>query len=383
MNTVPLGEVIVPARVIRAGHQDFPVLSMTMHDGLVPQADRFKKRIASASTQDYKVVQRGQLVVGFPIDEGVLDVQDLYNQAIVSPAYGVWNLTSSDLVDSRYLIKFLRSPKALTYYKAKLQGSTARRRSLPASVFLELPVFLPPLSEQRRIAAILDKADAIRTKRRQILAQLGELKVSLFDSMFSGKGYATAPLNDVCLRRGEYGSTVASTEISDDLPRYVRITDIQEDGNLSSEVRGPAGASSEWNRYLLNDGDILFARSGATVGKTFLYRNSDGPCVFAGYLIRFVPNTKLVDPAFLYSFTRTSRYKAWVAARQNVVAQPNINAKQYGSELMVPLPPIEYQKEFTRRVRAIDNMSVNVKEILEHDDALFASLQSRAFKGEL
>nr|WP_257737095.1 restriction endonuclease subunit S [Dermabacter vaginalis] len=283
----------------------------------------------------------------------------------------------TDLVDRNFLLRFL----SWRGFRDVTSGSSQPQLTRQNIVKIDVP--LPTLTEQRRIAAILDKADAIRTKRRQTLARLGELKVSLFDSMFYGKGYATAPLNDVCLRRGEYGSTVASTEISDDLPRYVRITDIQEDGNLSGEARGPAGASSEWNRYLLNDGDILFARSGATVGKTFLYRSSDGPCVFAGYLIRFVPNTKLVDPAFLFSFTRTSRYKSWVAARQNVVAQPNINAKQYGSELMVPLPPIEYQKEFARRVKAIDNISANVKEILEQDDALFASLQSRAFKGEL
>ena len=65
-----LGDLITPAKVERCGNRDFPVLSMTMHDGIVLQADRFKKAIASKDRSTYKVVKPGQLVVGFPIDEG-------------------------------------------------------------------------------------------------------------------------------------------------------------------------------------------------------------------------------------------------------------------------------------------------------------------------
>jgi type I restriction enzyme S subunit len=93
VTSVALGELIRPVKVARAGGGDYPLLSMTMHDGLVDQSAKFKKRVASADVSDYKVIKRGQMVVGFPIDEGVLDFQTLYDEGIVSPAYGVWELT--------------------------------------------------------------------------------------------------------------------------------------------------------------------------------------------------------------------------------------------------------------------------------------------------
>src|SRR5260370_32503727 len=103
MRYIELGQIITPAKPRRAGEKDFPVLSMTMRDGLVDQADKFKKRIASADTSQYKVVGRNQLVVGFPIDEGVLAFQNLYDEAIVSPAYNIWNLQNDALIKSKYL----------------------------------------------------------------------------------------------------------------------------------------------------------------------------------------------------------------------------------------------------------------------------------------
>src|ERR1044072_399010 len=93
-----LGDIVRPAATRRAGNKDLPILSMTMRDGLVDQADKFKKRVASADTSAYRIVDRGQLVVGFPIDEGVLSFQRLYDSVIVSPAYEIWDLVDPGLV---------------------------------------------------------------------------------------------------------------------------------------------------------------------------------------------------------------------------------------------------------------------------------------------
>src|SRR5688572_31392019 len=124
---------------------------MTMHEGLVDQSAKFKKRVASADTSDYKIVRRNQLVVGFPIDEGVLSIQDLYDEAIVSPAYDVWNLKADYELEPAYLERFLRSPRALAFYRTKLRSTTARRRTIPDDVFLRLVVPLPSHFEQRRL----------------------------------------------------------------------------------------------------------------------------------------------------------------------------------------------------------------------------------------
>ncbi len=184
LGEIHLERLIEPAQLERAGNLQLPILSMTMRQGLVDQATKFKKRIASADTADYKRVRRDQLVVGFPIDEGVLSFQQLYDEAIVSPAYDIWNLRHDFKVEPAYLEKFLRSPRALAFYRTKLRGTTARRRTLPDDIFLKLAVPLPHLSEQRRIVAILNKADELRAKRRIALMKLENLTLSVFLEMF-------------------------------------------------------------------------------------------------------------------------------------------------------------------------------------------------------
>src|SRR4051794_16681965 len=105
----PLGELIAPAEPRRAGDSVLPVLSMTMRSGLIEQSAKFKKRVASEDTSDYRVVRRGELVVGFPIDEAVLAFQHLYPEAVVSPAYTVWQVRDDTAVDRSYLERYLRS----------------------------------------------------------------------------------------------------------------------------------------------------------------------------------------------------------------------------------------------------------------------------------
>ncbi len=135
----------------------------------------------------------------------------------------------------------------------------------------------------------------------------------------------------ICLISGEYGSG-ASASSFDGKIRYIRITDIDENGNLRAEKVSP---NKTEDKYFLKRGDLLFARSGATVGKTYLHKKEDN-FQYAGYLIRFRFNNKVV-PEYAYFFTKTQKYLNWVSLVQNVVAQPNINAKQYSS-LKIPLP---------------------------------------------
>ena len=104
---VRLGELISKAPIERCGGREYPVYSMTMRDGIVEQAGRFKKAIASKDTSSYKVVKKDQLVVGFPIDEGVIYVQNHDVPGIMSPAYNVWDF-DCNLVNPAYLELALR-----------------------------------------------------------------------------------------------------------------------------------------------------------------------------------------------------------------------------------------------------------------------------------
>jgi type I restriction enzyme S subunit len=290
-------------------------------------------------------------------------------------------------VEPRFLYRWFASTRIQALLRSfGRQTTNISNLDVERSLQLELP--LPSLHEQRRIVDILDKADGLRAKRRSALEKLSDLTQSIFLEMFGDpgknlRGWKCAPLASVSTIFGEYGSGVPSIDFDPSLPRYVRITDINDEGRLVHSRVSPGGSSAQWDTLFLEDGDILFARSGATVGKTFKYKSSDGPCVFAGYLIRFRTDRSRLLPDTLFHFTRTSAYAQWVAARQRVVAQPNINAQQYGWELTVPLPPVRLQLEFSRLLQTVEATFNRESQAVSLHDGLFASLQHQAFSGAL
>jgi len=129
---------------------DAPIMSITMNQGLIDQNEKFKKRIASSDISKYKKVYKNELVVGFPIDEGVLGFQYKYPYAAVSPAYTIWKLKRHD-IDLIFLEMLLRSSQMREIYKSKMQGAVDRRRSIPKDVFLEIKIPIPPMEEQKKI----------------------------------------------------------------------------------------------------------------------------------------------------------------------------------------------------------------------------------------
>lgn len=165
-----------------------------------------------------------------------------------------------------------------------------------------------------------------------------------------------------------YGTSARAMErTSDDQPRYIRITDYGDDGiTLPHEFV----AAEEWaDKHLLSVGDLLFARSGATVGKTYLHDARFDPAVFAGYCIRFRFN-KEVMPEFVYGFTKTNAYASWVAAIQRPAGQPNINKEEFKS-LEIPLPPLDVQR---RVVAALDAARAERERALAEADRLLNSI---------
>lgn len=142
----------------------------------------------------------------------------------------------------------------------------------------------------------------------------------------------------------QYGANATGVEYSESLPRYVRITDITTNRTLSNEGKQslPTEIAEE---YILDDGDILFARSGATAGKSFYYESKYGDCAFAGYLIRFKADFQKVNSKFLYYYTLTQAYEEW---SQQIFIQAtiqNISAEKYnGLRFAIP-NNIEQQNE--------------------------------------
>lgn len=288
----------------------------------------------------------------------------------------------NDLVIPEYLYYFFKANKK----KIINLGVGGAQPNISGTILKEIEFPLCSIETQNKIVEVLDKAQDLIDKKIEQIDLLDELVKSRFIEMFGNpisnpKGWKKMTLNDISMKKGEYGSGESAVEYKENYPRYIRITDIDDNGKLNNS-KMTVNNLDEYEKYKLNDGDILLARTGATVGKTFLYKEVYGKCLFAGYLIRFIPNKDIINPEFLFAFTKTDFYKSWIKSKQNVVAQPNINAKQYGS-LEIPIPPIELQNEFAVFVEKIDSIKAAAEKSLEQLNYNFNSLMQKAFKGEL
>lgn len=173
--------------------------------------------------------------------------------------------------------------------------------------------------------------------------------------VFFNQKYSKSPYKIVTLGRllqisPQYGANERGVErTSKNQPRYIRITDINTFGELSNDM-GVTAENCE-QQYFLNHNDLLIARSGNTVGKSYIHnldKNSQEEFLFAGYMIRFIVNPKIALPLYVFVFTQLSVYKRWVDAIQRVAGQPNINAEEYRS-LELPLPALKEQENITNK----------------------------------
>ncbi len=254
-------------------------------------------------------------------------------------------------------------PKYLKEIEDKTPFVTVKHLSV--AKINEISFELPHRSEQLVISNQLNNIKDIYNLRLQQLSKLSDLVKSRFYEMFGDpilneKNWKKCHLKDIATEKLSYGSGASAVEFSG--LRYIRITDIDDNGNLKSDAKSP---SSFDEKYLLNDGDILFARSGATVGKTFCYsRQKHGRAIYAGYLIRLVPDFKQVNSTFVYHFTNTKYYDDFIFKAQKAVAQPNINAQQYG-ELDFILPPLTLQNQFADFVAEVDKSQLAGQMVLK------------------
>ena len=153
-----------------------------------------------------------------------------------------------------------------------------------------------------------------------------------------------------------YGAPYSGVAVNGEM-RCIRVTDINEGSSLN-ELK--VSANSYNSTYLLEENDLLIARSGNTVGKTFLYNKNDGPAIFAGYLIKFVVDENKVKPQYLLTYTKSSLFKDWVRTNLRISAQPNINSQQY---LQAPIivPAKSVQDDIIRMAADIYKINTNLK----------------------
>ena len=258
---------------------------------------------------------------------------------------------------------------------SKITKKSVNQASFTVADLKKIPLAVPTLNEQRGIVQTLDKCLLVEAKRQQQLSALDDLIKARFVEMFGDETYIRMPLDSLSQGKGEYGAQSASEAYDPNRPRYVRITDINDDGTLNNDFVSSSNHEDD-KQYKLYYGDFLFARMGATVGKTYAYKN--GNQIYAGYLIRYKLNLEKILPEYLFAYTKTDEYVNWVHLNQSGAAQPGINAKKYGS-LEIPVAPIDEQKAFVRFVTQVGKSKTAIQKSLDEAQLLFDSLMQEYF----
>jgi type I restriction enzyme S subunit len=171
--------------------------------------------------------------------------------------------------------------------------------------------------------------------------------------------------------KGTYGVAAPAVEYQENLPTYLRITDILDDGTLNlSELKSVKVPDSE--RYMLRPNDIVFARTGGSTGRNYFYDGTDGAFVYAGFLIKFSLDPKKVNPKFIKYFCQSEQYKQWVRSFNTGSTRGNINAQTFGN-MEIALPG---RKQQDHLVSVLESMGKKIKLNKKINDNLYAQAKA-------
>lgn len=263
--------------------------------------------------------------------------------------------------------------------------------SITQKILKQTEVILPDTKEQKKIVNYLDKKctqiDEIIEKEKQVIERLKEYKQSVItetvtkglnlnvkmkDSGVEWIGeipehWENRKLKTLLLEAMKYGANESGEIYDENEPRYIRITDITLDSKLKDEgkLSLPLDIAKP---YLLEDGDILFARSGATVGKSFIFKEEYGLSAFAGYLIKAKLNKNIAIPQFVFYYTLSNSYNEWKKRIFIQATIQNIGADKY-SNMNVAIPTINEQQQIVdyldKKCSSIDKLISNKEKLIE------------------
>ena len=290
-------------------------------------------------------------------------------------------------LDTGYLVHFLRTKQE--YFERLARGATIKGVTRDVVTDLEIPLL--PLPEQRRIAAILDQADALRAKRREALAELDQLTQSIFIEMFGDPSekatrFSTCRLNELVEGGFQNGAYFPKELYAEDGVEMVHMSDafggVIKRGGLKRVQCG----SSDLEKYRLTADDLIIARRSLTydgAARPCMVPQSVEPLIFESSFIRLRADKQRITPQFLFRYLDNNRVREKYV--RPYVTQSTISGINQSNLAKIPVvvPPMTLQKQFDSRVDAIEG-SVKKQRLASAElDSLFSSLQHRAFRGEL
>ena len=352
---------------------NYTLLSLTKQ-GVIPRNLDEPTGKFPESFDTYQAVEPGDLVFClFDVDETPRTIGIAKQEGMVTGAYTRFVCTNETTREFTFLLYL-----SLDDQKALKPLYTGLRKVITKESFLGAKIALPPLEEQAAIVRYLDDADqriqAYVSAKERLIALLGEERQAIIhqavtrgldpDVRLKPSGvewlgdvpehWEVRKLKQVCSQHAQYGANIPASEYTASGIRFLRTTDITQDGDVVGEgVYIPPDISPE---HLLSTGDILLTRSGATIGQSFLYdAKKHGKCSFAGYLVRFSPNPEML-PRFIYLFTVTAGFQNPVQQSAITSTIDNVNAEKYAN-IHMPVPPpheqiriVQHLNELTGKV---------------------------------
>ncbi len=289
-------------------------------------------------------------------------------------------------VSSGFLYHFLST--RVQFLRAKSQGLAQGVITREMLQQLEFP--LPPLAEQRRIAEVLDRAEALRAKRHAALSQLDSLTQSIFLDLLGDS--ATNPKHWPVSRVGEFADVQGGLQVTSarkNLPYkvpYLRVANVYRGFLDLSEIKTIRATDVEIARTKLVKDDFLIVEghgNPAEIGRGALWDGSIADCIHQNHIIRARFESAKVVSLYVCEYLNSSGGRRHLLRAGKTTSGLNTISVSEVRATPVALPPIELQREFARRVGAVEKLKTAQRASLAELDALFASLQHRAFRGEL
>ncbi|ERS84167.1 hypothetical protein Q667_18245 [Marinobacter sp. C1S70] len=294
-------------------------------------------------------------------------------------------LPDAGRLDRKYLAYYLRSKSFVSWVSAQVAGAKMPRVSM--KLFWDHEIPLPPLVEQKRIATILDKANAIRRKRKQAIQLADEFLRAVFLDMFGDpvtnrKGFPLGTIRDL-VESANYGSSAKASEAGGDYP-ILRMGNITYEGAIDmTDLKYIDLSEKEKPKYLVVKGDLLFNRTNSKelVGKAAVY-DRDDPVAIAGYLIRVRTNEK-GNSHYISGYLNSAHGKATLQNMcKSIVGMANINAQEM-QDIPILIPPVSLQKRYRDIVASTKEKLVAHQAALSYNNEFFEALCQKAFSGQL
>lgn len=343
------------------------------------------------SLSNYKHVQKNDFIIHLRSFEGGLEIAN--QDGIVSPAY--ITLHPKIKIEPGYLYALFHSNQFINQTMAPAVEGARDGRSVKYEVLKKQSIAFPPLPEQRKIAEILTAQDRVIALKEKLVAEKRKQKKFLMQRLLSTDDTRPFKLNgvmidkckwekkslrDCCTADGQYGLNAPACEYKKDLPKYLRITDITESGKYDTNSNAYVN-TTDYHKYLLKENDILFVRTGSTTGKSYLYNINDGILIFAGFLIRFSINPKIIDPKIILAIINTEAYWKWVKIMSMRSGQPGINSIEYANyEFKIP-PTLPEQQAIAEVLSAADREISLLQQGLEQERQKKKSLMQLLLSG--